>query len=84
MSGEQSSGGAGRELERNVHVDLRTLAEGCQESFNIFEGLNRLVVEDVSPLPARHRRVCCHSVPFLCLFSASRVPKIGSVAVNNM
>ena len=55
MSGEQSSGGTGLELERSVHVDLRTLAETCQESLNILEGLNRLVVEDVSPLPARHR-----------------------------
>ena len=68
MSGEQSSGGTGRELERSVHVDLPTLAEAFQESLNIVEGFNRLVVEDVSPLPARHRRVCCYSLPSdICL-----------------
>ena len=68
MSGEQSSGGTGRELERSVHVDLRILSEACQESLNIVEGLNRLVVKDVSPLSARHHRVCCHSVPSaICL-----------------
>ena len=68
VSGEQSSGGASRGLERSVHVDLHTLAEACREFFHIVEGLNQLVVEDVSPLPAQHRRVCCHSVPSdICL-----------------
>ena len=63
VSGVQLSGGAGRELERSVHVDLHTLTEACRESLHIVERLNQLVVEDVSPLPARHRRACCHSVP---------------------
>ena len=68
VSGEQSNGGTGRELERSVHVDLRTLVEACQESLNIVEALSRLAVEDVSPLPARHRRVCCHLFGVIIIF----------------
>ena len=63
VSGAQASTGAGHELDRSVHVNRYTLLESCRESLNLVEGLNRLVVVDVSPLPARDRRVCCHSVP---------------------
>ena len=55
VSGMQSSNGAGRKLDWSVHVDVNTLVEASRESLNLVEGLNRLVVEDVSPLPARHR-----------------------------
>ena len=41
------------ELDWDVYVNWHTLLDACGESLGLVEGLNRLVVEDVSHLPAR-------------------------------